>query len=194
MHELSTAAICLSTAISPSAGPSFLLSTLPHVAALPKCERSWWKPNVIISVVVLGWWQDLYMVQRTTRSLFKWRTFASFQGQLFQPSVTPPPFPLNVNGMKLDWCRSYPTISNSYCYCFPLPYINIALLQIFHHIEQNNSMGHLLYVIPRPSVSHHFYVSVKWSSKEKKFKDILFMQWGNNPAKLSSPSSVLDQV
>lgn len=74
------------------------------------------------------------------------------------------PFPLNVNGTKLDGCRSYPTISNSYCcYSFPIPYINIALLHIFHLIEQNSYTGHLLHVIPCSNVSHLFYVSVKLS-------------------------------
>lgn len=50
-------------------------------------RQSWWKQNVIISVLPPGWWQDLYTVRWTTRSPSKWRIFTFFQGQLLQPSV-----------------------------------------------------------------------------------------------------------
>lgn len=80
--------LCKHSFLSLSTGSGFLLCTLPHITAASKGERSWWKPNVIISVLPPGWWQDLYTARWTTRSPSKWRTFTSFRGQLLQPSVS----------------------------------------------------------------------------------------------------------
>lgn len=99
MHELSTSAISTSTAISPSAGHGFLLLSMSHIRAVLKCERSWWNQNVIIGMAALGRRKDLTVVQWTTRCSFKSRTFASFQGQLFQLCQASPSSP-NVNRGK----------------------------------------------------------------------------------------------
>lgn len=105
MHELSTAAICLSSAFSLSRSFS-LTRSLPLCSPLPffvnschatqhypKRERSWWEQNAIISAAVLGRFAGSLHAWANTnakrRRLSKCRTFAAVRGQLFEPSVNP---------------------------------------------------------------------------------------------------------